>query len=675
MPLRTLSILLLTCGCHIALGQQPAHFTVNHLVKWLAPTSQTTTILRGIPEANALVEDNAYTYAYEDLRGDGTKELIVQATGTTWCGSAGCLTFVLDKRGADYLKIFSENLGDDLAIMNERVHGYAALRASFGDGMHMAPKVFVLDSPKSTSSEHSTSNQEEAQSNSTQGTTPLNGAGLRGVVDADNALRLNNSEKLRSLFENFSTKAFDAKVGQIAASTTERGTVNIDVLVHFNEEYISTIENTLRATATKNYNTPFDRYNIKGYTMSLRYLYKFKDITPDNLRFCFLRMDGYYCTESLYDPKTFLPVSTNHTHLGFLVWFPNTNAQPLVVQPEWVDKPEAQPAWVLQYIDDGKGFEFCPGWTVDTLTANDNSRDITTTLVAFDKCEKRFGLTLKAEQIPVTAKELRVHPLVMIGRDTVLMEFDTHFTGLLNGRQTARRTSYDIKSPEFTSFVNNVVHEPVSRAVTTPAATQTPSTMPIVDAPKQSDIDNREDGVKAGDSQSTIGFIDRCNAGETKVCAGLGSLFSLGDTIVDGRRVSKDFPRATFFYIKACDGGEPTGCFYLGEMYLHGEGVVKNTSKALTLFSRACEKDDMASCSELGVLYATGNSVALDYQAAARMFSKACVAGDASGCRNLGLCYLDGKGVNKDVYKGKELLKRSCSMRDQSACDKLKGLN
>lgn len=139
-----LPLLMLICGAQLLRGQQATHFTVNHAVKLMAPTSQSTTFFRSIPAARDLIEDNNYQFAYEDLKGDGSKEAIIQATGITWCGSGGCLTLVLESRGPDYVTLLSVNVGDDLAVMNEKVNGYAALRASFGDGMNMKPKVFIL---------------------------------------------------------------------------------------------------------------------------------------------------------------------------------------------------------------------------------------------------------------------------------------------------------------------------------------------------------------------------------------------------------------------------------------------------------------------------------------------------------------------------------------------------
>ena len=49
------------------------------------------------------------------------------ATGSDYCGSGGCATSVLERRGSKDVTIFSQNLYDSLAVTNEKIGGYAAL--------------------------------------------------------------------------------------------------------------------------------------------------------------------------------------------------------------------------------------------------------------------------------------------------------------------------------------------------------------------------------------------------------------------------------------------------------------------------------------------------------------------------------------------------------------------
>lgn len=47
-------------------------------------------------------EPTRYSFAFVDLRDDGTKEVIVHVTGSSWCGTGGCRTLVLTPRGSSY---------------------------------------------------------------------------------------------------------------------------------------------------------------------------------------------------------------------------------------------------------------------------------------------------------------------------------------------------------------------------------------------------------------------------------------------------------------------------------------------------------------------------------------------------------------------------------------------
>jgi hypothetical protein len=146
-----LAVLLSSAG---AICQQSGavRYTVNHAVNWRTGTPESTKSFAAIPDAKELVIDDdghpsTYSYAYEDLKGDGTKQLIIQASGMTWCGSAGCLTIILDRRKGKWVPLLSETIGEALTVMNERANGYACVRADFGDGVTMNPHTFLLKAP------------------------------------------------------------------------------------------------------------------------------------------------------------------------------------------------------------------------------------------------------------------------------------------------------------------------------------------------------------------------------------------------------------------------------------------------------------------------------------------------------------------------------------------------
>jgi len=95
------------------------HFTPNHQIQFVKPTAQEMAMFKDWGED--------FEIAHEDLKGDGTKDIIVMATGSDYCGSGGCATSVLERRGSKDVTIFSQNLYDSLAVTNEKIGGYAAL--------------------------------------------------------------------------------------------------------------------------------------------------------------------------------------------------------------------------------------------------------------------------------------------------------------------------------------------------------------------------------------------------------------------------------------------------------------------------------------------------------------------------------------------------------------------
>jgi TPR repeat protein len=65
------------------------------------------------------------------------------------------------------------------------------------------------------------------------------------------------------------------------------------------------------------------------------------------------------------------------------------------------------------------------------------------------------------------------------------------------------------------------------------------------------------------------------------------SNLNLGQKFQNGDGVPRDLIKAAALYKKACDGGEPGGCFLLSEMYEAGEGVPQNPTKAAALSKKA----------------------------------------------------------------------------------------
>ncbi|GAA9399651.1 hypothetical protein TH0819_02140 [Helicobacter pylori] len=72
----------------------------------------------------------------------------------------------------------------------------------------------------------------------------------------------------------------------------------------------------------------------------------------------------------------------------------------------------------------------------------------------------------------------------------------------------------------------------------------------------------------------------------------------------NGQGVEKDLIKVAYFYTKACDLKDGSGCFNLGELYLE-----KDSKKAVALFEKSCDLNISRGCGALGVLYYNGQGV------------------------------------------------------------------
>jgi hypothetical protein len=153
-------------------------------------------------------------------------------------------------------------------------------------------------------------------------------------------------------------------------------------------------------------------------------------------------------------------------------------------------------------------------------------------------------------------------------------------------------------------------------------------------------------------------------------CVDLGSLYALGR---DG--VARDDARAAPLYIKACDGGEPAGCFNAGVMAEHGRGVATDLAAAVAAYEEGCRGGSSEACTSLGALYYDeGHSVAASPERAATYYDRGCSgsswsASVADACVNLGVLYRDGKGVRQDAHRAVELFTAACGRAPSSPED------
>jgi hypothetical protein len=66
-----------------------------------------------------------YSFALVDLKGDGTKEVIVYVSGRAWCGSGGCTILVLAPEGTSYRVVTRTTITRlPIRVLNTKSNGW-----------------------------------------------------------------------------------------------------------------------------------------------------------------------------------------------------------------------------------------------------------------------------------------------------------------------------------------------------------------------------------------------------------------------------------------------------------------------------------------------------------------------------------------------------------------------
>jgi hypothetical protein len=127
--MKTVTLLMvLAAVSHVARAQMPPRFTSHHIIQ-LAPGSEPVRkLLSGDPLLRDIVAGK-FSIAREDLNDDGSKEMILIAQESMWCGSGSCSFVVLELRGGKIATILSGYIAGTLAVTNEKIGEYRALAA------------------------------------------------------------------------------------------------------------------------------------------------------------------------------------------------------------------------------------------------------------------------------------------------------------------------------------------------------------------------------------------------------------------------------------------------------------------------------------------------------------------------------------------------------------------
>jgi len=182
--------------------------------------------------------------------------------------------------------------------------------------------------------------------------------------------------------------------------------------------------------------------------------------------------------------------------------------------------------------------------------------------------------------------------------------------------------------------------------------------------------------VSAADCDGREECAPLCDREQWPACTRLATLhwFARG-----GKR---DLGKAEELYQRACDAGEPLGCFSLARLYSDALPMQQKSGKAPDLlrlaaegFDRDCKAGRPRACLELAAMYQSGRGIDKSadkatslQELAAPMLDRECQSGVGRSCAELSNLAFSGAGTPKDSNRSLGLLQRACELGDRRAC-------
>lgn len=162
---------------------------------------------------------------------------------------------------------------------------------------------------------------------------------------------------------------------------------------------------------------------------------------------------------------------------------------------------------------------------------------------------------------------------------------------------------------------------------------------------------------------------DDCSALDLACGEGNGTAcFALGGRYANGEGVTKDEPRATALFLRACELEAGLGCLNAGYAHKHGRGVKVDLEQALHLYERACDLEVSRGCNHAGLARDNGEGCEEDAQTAVILYQKACDMGLGWGCYNTAATYRFGVGFRRDPELAESFDRRACQLEILDSC-------
>ncbi len=160
-------------------------------------------------------------------------------------------------------------------------------------------------------------------------------------------------------------------------------------------------------------------------------------------------------------------------------------------------------------------------------------------------------------------------------------------------------------------------------------------------------------GISADDEKASYWIQKAANQGNAHAQGSLGFMYS------NGRGVPRNDVEAVRWYKSGAELGSSYAQGHLGIMYATGRGVSKDESEAVNFFRKAADRGEAIAQANLAYSYETGRGVAKDEMEAFNWYSKSAAQDNAFAQNNLGIMYFKGSGVHRDEAEAFKFFKRS----------------
>ncbi len=160
-----------------------------------------------------------------------------------------------------------------------------------------------------------------------------------------------------------------------------------------------------------------------------------------------------------------------------------------------------------------------------------------------------------------------------------------------------------------------------------------------------------------------------CKQGTTEACFTAARLYACG------RQVPLDSRKAVALDERACQLGDPDGCFDAAALLTDlADATPAELAHSAALFRDACHTGNQPGCSNYAAALALGRGVPLDLAAAKELFDSACARGNQPACLSFAMMFIEGNAiVPRDLARGVTLATASCDHGNANACNAVAG--